>query len=1079
MHQTKYNNKPVDWEKVNHVPLCNAENAENVLGSNGKQKILRLKNEIIKFLTNTNDPELMSIALFKAMLDPKMQRTTKFVVDKISSSNNWKCQASEAITVECTSLHKEKQALSENLAANLVANFKDVVVSLKEKGGRWTNLAEQFVRTVFIAFAGNNVLDNVSDQVIEFAFGLTSRTVKKRFALAAIHRAHIEQDDNKAFKIVVKGKRRLQITTVMRKAIKTFIDHHEHVRVSPCMNDTLKIDGQTVFKKVREVSVAHLHRDLAESDIVGILDENNNVTVSESSLRALLQSDMKYLKKATTKHLEMCGCVTCIVMNNVQQSLNNFRKKKLRQLEINTALASQRLQKAFDGGIRMEIAIVQRQHEVSVNALKNYGDFAFPDGLVRHPKPSDALSEMMCSKIDCGGVGIFKWKCVINKCKSCPSPKFHPIETNPYCDSDDTVHFEHYVKYSRCAKHGLLGKGDIKECTLCASSPQKAKISRKKERTKDKLIVSRFMAEIYVPSMEKYRFHYPHMKILSTNQCVAARTKAFKNNPDFVMTSRDYAEAFNVVFNGEMQTDHFGRVPKIFLESSTFSFHTQNTQASKASCRDVVPDGEEEPRITDNSELVEEHYCAHFSDDAKQHATTSRQNMMEELELMKGLGVLKTDKTVILDHTDGCCAQYRSATAVYLMSVLSMLYRVTIDRMIHAPSHGKGKVDGLAAVIKKFLLECMRNAKRCSSDDCRPTNRFKPWSHTDGKENSFATQAESLCNAKYNTPDEKNIGFGEKRKKRDQNKAVSVFHFKHVTQDEIKLQAAKMNTLKLNNGQKHGGSQAMYNVRTDPSLGYNKAALRRIPCACTACVSQLKLPWEEGKCAQKQQRYAQNTDCVLWPAFLGENDWIIVTTTHDSTTPIEDMENMAETILLDQADLTLDEVTPGTFGAVSITGKKNSNEFEVVEFLEDPFIFDKETYVGDLAEVEEAKDGDWLVKAKIWHPVPRQSQWHYPTETTHHELVRKIVATNLQLKVVSVVNPMPRSGSYRAKDQLAIRHAHKMEKCDECKIMTSIANRDTLDFIMENEYCDERVRLEDEKEDKEEPEFGWDDGEIE
>ena len=76
------------------------------------------------------------------------------------------------------------------------------------------------------------------------------------------------------------------------------------------MNDTFMIDGETVFKKLREVSVTHLHRDLAESDIVGILDEKKNVTVSESSLRSLLQVEMKHLKKATTKHLEMCGCLT-------------------------------------------------------------------------------------------------------------------------------------------------------------------------------------------------------------------------------------------------------------------------------------------------------------------------------------------------------------------------------------------------------------------------------------------------------------------------------------------------------------------------------------------------------------------------------------------------------------------------------------------------------------------------------------------------------------------------------------------------------------------------------------------------
>ena len=101
--------------------------------------------------------------------------------------------------------------------------------------------------------------------------------------------------------------------------------------------------------------------------------------------------------------------------NDVQQSLNNFRKTKLRQLEIATACTSQMSQKAVQGGIRLQIAIFKRQHAASVNDLKDHRDFAFPEGSVRHPKPSDALSEMMCSKVDCGGVGLFQWKCVIEK----------------------------------------------------------------------------------------------------------------------------------------------------------------------------------------------------------------------------------------------------------------------------------------------------------------------------------------------------------------------------------------------------------------------------------------------------------------------------------------------------------------------------------------------------------------------------------------------------------------------------------------------------------------------------------------
>ena len=86
--------------------------------------------------------------------------------------------------------------------------------------------------------------------------------------------------------------------------------------------------------------------------------------------------------------------------------------------------------------------------------------------------------------------------------------------------------------------------------------------------------------------------------------------------------------------------------------------------------------------------------------------------MEDEFILMKKMGILKKELTLILDHTDGCCGQYRSTTALLLMSLLSVTFMVTIDRMIHAPAHGKGKVDGLAAVTKCNLLECTRNAKK-------------------------------------------------------------------------------------------------------------------------------------------------------------------------------------------------------------------------------------------------------------------------------------------------------------------------------------------------------------------------------
>jgi hypothetical protein len=39
------------------------------------------------------------------------------------------------------------------------------------------------------------------------------------------------------------------------------------------------------------------------------------------------------------------------------------------------------------------------------------------------------------------------------------------------------------------------------------------------------------------------------------------------------------------------------------------------------------------------------------------------------------------------------------------------------------------------------------------------------------------------------------------------------------------------------------GLRAHYNIRTDPDLGINYAALRRVTCGCGLCKEQLGWPW--------------------------------------------------------------------------------------------------------------------------------------------------------------------------------------------------------------------------------------------
>ena len=63
------------------------------------------------------------------------------------------------------------------------------------------------------------------------------------------------------------------------------------------------------------------------------------------------------------------------------------------------------------------------------------------------------------------------------------------------------------------------------------------------------------------------------------------------------------------------------------------------------------------------------------------------------------------------ENNGGCAEQYRCASALYLMSVMSQTYSIIIDRSISVPGHGKEVVDGLNAVDKRYIYQLMSKVK--------------------------------------------------------------------------------------------------------------------------------------------------------------------------------------------------------------------------------------------------------------------------------------------------------------------------------------------------------------------------------
>ena len=85
---------------------------------------------------------------------------------------------------------------------------------------------------------------------------------------------------------------------------------------------------------------------------------------------------------------------------------------------------------------------------------------------------------------------------------------------------------------------------------------------------------------------------------------------------------------------------------------------------------------------------------------SRQDSTTTNAHMDV---LIKDLKVKGRLWRILFEETDGCGKQYHCGTALWLLSMLSSKFNITIDRAIGAPGHGKDVVDGLNATDKRFL----------------------------------------------------------------------------------------------------------------------------------------------------------------------------------------------------------------------------------------------------------------------------------------------------------------------------------------------------------------------------------------
>ena len=91
-------------------------------------------------------------------------------------------------------------------------------------------------------------------------------------------------------------------------------------------------------------------------------------------------------------------------------------------------------------------------------------------------------------------------------------------------------------------------------------------------------------------------------------------------------------------------------------------------------------------------------FYSFLSENSKQDAATTTAHSKRLISLFKKKQVLTTSLSTIWENTDGCDEQYRCASALCLMSVMSQTYSIVIYHGISALGHGKEVVDGLNSV---------------------------------------------------------------------------------------------------------------------------------------------------------------------------------------------------------------------------------------------------------------------------------------------------------------------------------------------------------------------------------------------
>ena len=686
------------------------------------------------------------------------------------------------------------------------------------------------------------------------------------------------------------------------------------------------------------------------------------------------------------------------------------------------------------------------------------------EDILLHNHPRDVLDQIMCPKVLPDTEGSLEsrcMKCALRRCKDCPKFAINKEESSN--DIRDNIRFHCHEYWSNCPLHFRVAPipEHKTKCPICEENrsnyvkaeaeakkkvpyvpvpvPEYGKCQRKKKLTLKDLPIGEFMNDYYLKALEEYAYHLFHVIWLGKDFCGEQREQAFRRYQYWFLSHADYAERFMSDPEFQAQGEHFGSHRSVSMEGRTLEY------------------------IRHSTGKIEFHFHSFLTEEKRQDSRTTHVHMHELLDELQKAGKIAPGDTTFLDLVDGCGKQYRSGTALFFLSILATTYQIVIDRMVTAPGHGKGKIDGLNAVDKRLLAQVMCRYLTPEVLEeigyAMPTEEVSCVKKEDDEVDVEMVSFAKICYDILVDPERAHGATGDRKNaKREEDARLTERHYHlidYLAKDtKLDLEHANYVAIGFDLPAKINGILNHYNFRADWELGVGKVAVRRIPCACKKCLDQLDLEWEFGIPPEEQPRYGPSIDCQYREVLGDINNWRIIDLVKGEKADEEEVETLFESVLQDMDAMMVQDINEGEVSAIC-TWDDETEGYYLVKWTENPVMAEEEMTLEDGTVV---KEGQYLCKGIYLYEVPGGRHWYTEKDVTGGVQVNLPVDIGVRYVVLPFVDLEIEDGvdiklpnSMRNHIKAKARHANCKHITDEChkEIKRMIDRRERLENIVE------------------------------